>query len=414
MRCALQATVLAALGAAMLADMPSASGAPTDFALEPYQMVRSLQLIQDRIANGDSAAMPMQRKLLEMIDARLNKVGIDALTKERNFHALLMYAMSGGNPATVGALLQKAKVGPADKVLAEGVMAYISGRPADAIRALRSVDPLTEEPELGAFIALVKGSVLVTENPGRALSALDQARLLAPGTLVEEAALRRSLALTVQLGDKVRFLRISDQYIRRFLHSPYAGQFADSFVAGVVKLHPDLDLKAVAAAISEMDEEHRHFIYLRLARAATLAGKTDLAAFASEHAELLAGDGKAPPDPRARLYAGIASITSGNIGEIIRKLQAIDPQSLSESDRRLRDAALRIAREVTASPPAPETTPARKAETPRKGEASSPVASAASSPPKPDLASVKATDTLVSQTRRQLQSIDKLLQEGSE
>ena len=34
-------------------------------------MVRSLQLVQDRIAGGDHAALPMQRKLLEMIDAAL-------------------------------------------------------------------------------------------------------------------------------------------------------------------------------------------------------------------------------------------------------------------------------------------------------------------------------------------------------
>ena len=36
-------------------------------------MVRSLQLVQDRIASGDDAALPMQRKLLEMIDKRLRE-----------------------------------------------------------------------------------------------------------------------------------------------------------------------------------------------------------------------------------------------------------------------------------------------------------------------------------------------------
>lgn len=38
--------------------------------LQPYQMVRSLQLVQDRLASGDHAALPMQNKLLEMADAR--------------------------------------------------------------------------------------------------------------------------------------------------------------------------------------------------------------------------------------------------------------------------------------------------------------------------------------------------------
>jgi chemotaxis protein MotC len=412
MRRARLAKTCAALAGLMVAGLPPASGAPENFALEPYQMVRSLQLIQDRIANGDSAAMPMQRKLLEMIDLRLRKIDIDAFTKERNFRALLMYAMSGGNPRTAGELLARAKVSPADKILAKGVMAYINGHPADAITALRNVDPLAEEPELGAFLALVKGSILAAENPKDALSFLAQARLLAPGTLIEEAALRRSMALTAQIGDKTFFLRVSDEYIRRFLHSPYAGQFADSFVAGVVKLRPGLDLNAIAAVVSDMDPEHRRFMYLRLARAGTLAGQIDLAAFASKGAEPPATGGKVPPDPRAGLYASIASIASGNIAEVVGKLQAIDPNRLSESDRRLRDAAIHIAREVSARPPMPKTVPPPIPDAPGgKAAAPSPAPSAA---PKPDLASVKATETLVSQASRQLQSIDKLLQETPE
>ena len=410
MRRARPAASCAATAAILMTAMPSALGAPADFALQPYQMVRSLQLIQDRIANGDSAAMPMQRKLLEMIDERLRKTGIDVFKNERNFRALLMYAMSGGNPRTVTELLAKAQISPADKALARGVMGYINGRPADATEALRSVDPLAEEPELGAFLALVKGSVLTSENPARALSSFDQARLLAPGTLIEEGALRRSLALAAQMEDTGRFLRDSNQYIRRFLHSPYAGQFADSFVAGIVKLRPAVKLDAIAAVVSDMDAEHGRFIYLRLARAATLAGQTTLAVFASKRAEPPAG--VMPSDPRAGLYASIASITSANVGEIIGKLQAIDPQRLSESDQQLRDAALRIAREVTARPPAPKGTMVHAPEIAVDERAALPASG--NLDPKPDMAAAKATETLVSQTRQQLQSIDKLLQESSE
>ncbi|MGN6583160.1 MAG: chemotaxis protein MotC [Rhizobiaceae bacterium] len=393
----------------LMAAAPCAFGAPSNFQLQPYQMVRSLQLVQDRIANGDSAAMPMQRKLLEMIDERLKRTGIAEFKEQRNFRALLMYAMSGGNPRTVTELLAKAEISPADKALAKGVMGYINGRPADAIEALKGVDPLAEEPELGAFLALVKGSVLASVSPARALSALDQARLLAPGTLIEEAALRRSLALAVQAGDKARFLRASDQYVRRFLHSPYAGQFADSFVSGVVGLRPAIRLDAIAAVISDMDAEHQRFIYLRLARAAALEGQTDLAVFASKRAEPPAGD--TPSDPRAGLYASVASITSTDVGEIIEKLQAIDPQQLSESDRQLRDAALRIAREVTARPPTPE---AAKLIAPKIAtDEGAPPALNGDTAQKPGMLAANATETLVSQTRQQLQSIDKLLQETS-
>ena len=55
--------------------------------LQPFQMIRSLQLVQDRIANGDHAALPMQRKLLEMIDERLRNGTVDDLAEPRNLSA---------------------------------------------------------------------------------------------------------------------------------------------------------------------------------------------------------------------------------------------------------------------------------------------------------------------------------------
>ena len=73
----------------------------TNGSLQPYQMVRSLQLVQDRIAGGDHAALPMQKKLLELTDARFRAASDKAFADRRNAHALMVYAMSGGNPATV-------------------------------------------------------------------------------------------------------------------------------------------------------------------------------------------------------------------------------------------------------------------------------------------------------------------------
>ena len=71
--------------------------------MQPYQLVRSLQLVQDRIASGDHAALPMQGKLLEMIDPRLRRPTPQDFKDAKNFRALLVYGMSGGNPLTVEA-----------------------------------------------------------------------------------------------------------------------------------------------------------------------------------------------------------------------------------------------------------------------------------------------------------------------
>ncbi|TIU20224.1 MAG: chemotaxis protein MotC, partial [Mesorhizobium sp.] len=105
------------------AGSPAAAFAQDD-GLQPYQLVRSLQLIQDRIAGGDHAALPMQAKLLEMTDARLRAADAEDFKDPKNFRALLVYGMSGGNPVTVEAAASRATTDPQSLAIAKGIVAY--------------------------------------------------------------------------------------------------------------------------------------------------------------------------------------------------------------------------------------------------------------------------------------------------
>ena len=318
--------------------------------LQPYQLVRSLQLIQDRIAAGDHAALPMQAKLLEMTDARLREADAQDFKDPKNFRALLVYGMSGGNPVTVEAAVSRAATDPRSLAIARGVIDYLNGRPGDAIEALRPIDPMALPGDLGAFLALVKGSLLAGDQPATALTLLDEAKLLSPGTLVEEAALRRSVGIAVAQGDAARFALASTQYVERYLYSPYASQFADSFVSGVITLHMSISQDKLADITSMMDPEREKVIYLRIARRAAIDGLSELSAFASARAEQ-GRDGNANQgDPRALLYSSLSTVTSGTIEDIRAKLGKIDRSRLSDSDRALLDAAQTIAGEVVAPP----------------------------------------------------------------
>src|SRR6185312_1899763 len=149
------------LAAAILLAAPLVAGANAaeKFDLQPYQMVRSLELVQDRIAAGDEAAFPMQRKLLEMTDANLLAAPAGAFEDRRNFDALLVYAISGGNPSTIETVVSRLDLKPPLAALGAGVLGYVRGRPAEAEKALHDIDPLTQPIELGAYLALIKGSV---------------------------------------------------------------------------------------------------------------------------------------------------------------------------------------------------------------------------------------------------------------
>ncbi|MEW6634216.1 MAG: chemotaxis protein MotC [Pseudomonadota bacterium] len=327
-------------------------------ALQPYQLVRSLQMIQDRIAGGDHAALPMQAKLLEMTDDRLRTADAEDFKDPKNFRALLVYGMSGGNPVTVEAAASRAAADPQSLAIAKGVVAYLNGRPEAAIEILKPIDPMSVPADLGAFLALVKGSLLATDQPAAALTFLDEARLLSPGTLVEEAALRRSVGIAATQGDAARFALASTQYVATYLYSPYASQFADSFVSGVIALHMSISQEKLVDITSMMDPEREKVIYLRIARRAAIDGLTELSAFASARAEQ-GRDGKGnQDDPRALLYSSLSTVTSATIEEVRARLGKIDRGKLSQGDRDLLDAAQAVAGEVVAPVPAAKGKPA--------------------------------------------------------
>ena len=331
---------------ALLAAGPSPAFAQD--ALQPYQLVRSLQLIQDRIAGGDHAALPMQAKLLEMIDARMRDANAEDFKEPKNFRALLVYGMSGGNPVTVAAAASRAVTDPQSLAIAKCVVAYLSGRPAEAIEMLKPIDPMSVPADLGAFLALVKGSLLASDDPAAALALLDEARLLSPGTLVEEAALRRSVGIAAARGDAARFALASTQYVASFLYSPYASQFADAFVSGVITLHMAISQDKIADITSMMDPEREKVIYLRIARRAAIDGMTELSTFASAKAELGRNGNGNQDDPRTQLYSSLSTMTSASVDEVRAKLGKIERGKLSQSDRDLLDAAQAVAGEVVA------------------------------------------------------------------
>ncbi|MEO9340694.1 chemotaxis protein MotC [Mesorhizobium sp. SB112] len=406
-------------GAVMAFVAPA--GAEEASHLQPYQMVRSLQLVQDRIATGDHAALPMQQKLLEMTDKTIRDADTAVFDEPRNFRALLIYGMSGGNPLTLERTVSHLTLGDADKTISEGIVGYLRGNPRSAQAALEPVDPMILPRELGAFLALVKGAVLTNEDPAKALIMFDQARLLGTGTLVEEASLRRTIMLATSQKDAARFIDSSRQYASRYLRSPYASQFANAFVRGVAELHDAIPLDGIAQVADLMNPEQKKTTYLRIARRAAIEGITELSAFASRKARENPDEDKRSVDSRAILYSGLSSITSGTSDEILEKLSKVDRDSLSQNDKKLLDAAKSVASELTGAPPplaslarvpappaAPESTQPSIAE---QVEAQAAAASELSAPAAQKSAQADETDAMLITAREKLDAIDKLLGE---
>lgn len=331
--------------------------------LEPYQVLRSLHIVQDRIASGDQAALPMQGKLLVIADETFNAFASEKIAEPRNAKALLMYGLSGGNPKTVLKLLPSIPTENPHHKIVMGVSHYVRGRREAAREAFAGIDPFKLDGDIGAFVALAIGSVNSAEHAGTAIAMLKRATLIAPGTLVEEAALRRLMAMHMQIGDTDAFMKVSERYARRFNGSPYANQFADMFVSGVVNLQERPEEVAIADVADGLTSAQRSSIYLRIARKAAVEGLAGLSAAASSMIKR-PGDlktsaippGSAVNDPgadaeaaelRSRLYDGISTLRESGDTKKLSELKETDREKLPLEDRKLLTAVLAVASAIT-------------------------------------------------------------------
>lgn len=332
--------------------VPGAGRAENQDDLPPYKMLRSLQFVQDSVVLGDHSAGEMQRFLLETLDDRLRKADKSVFDDGRNVDAVMIYAMSGGNPATLEYLMARDTDGHFDNRVADVLRKYLSGKGLLVVNTLDQTAKEYRDKKVGPYLSLVAGNVMTAKDPKEALKLFDWARLTAPGTIVEEAALRRSVALTADAGMVPEALAYSQRYVRRFLHSPYAGQFADEFVQLVVDHNSNVKPQDIIDILSFMDPPRQREIYLRIARRAAIGGKMDLAKLASDRAQDIGSDGSDSFNALASFYGGIATVSSPDIGVAVRDINQIPEGELNARDRALRDAAKAVADAVMKEPDA--------------------------------------------------------------
>ena len=344
MACCVLATPFAA-GAARANDIEE---------LAPFKMIRSLQYVQDSVVLGDHSAIEMQRFMLGAIDKRLRAADATVFRDPRNVDAALVYAMSGGNPETLKYLADHDVAGNFDSRVTDALTQYLNGKGGLIVENLSKAAPEYRSARIGPYLYLILGNATSQQDPVGAMKYYDWARLAAPGTIIEEAALRRSVFLAVQAGDADKGFRYALTYARRYLTSPYASQFADVFVELAVA-HFDGEAQGrISEILGFMDVPRQREVFLRVARRAAIAGKQELAKLASERAEALGADGAAQPKLLASFYAGLASVPSNDVFAATASLAAISDAELSPRDRALRDAAKAVA-DAVVRPPAGES-----------------------------------------------------------
>jgi chemotaxis protein MotC len=322
----------------------------------PFQLVRSLRATQDQIAQGDAAAHAGQRKHLADIAAQLVNANAKAWNDPKNARAAVIYVLSGGDPGVLRGLRDLGALQGVDENTVKGALAYGEGRNAEA-EALLGIDARSLDPTIGGHIALVQSVLTTKKDANKALAFLDEARLLSPGTLVEEAALRRQTFLVAATGALDKFEMLSRRYLRRFGSSVYANSFRRQFAAEVANQKYDSDperlarLEVVLGSLSSADQRD---IYLTIAEEGIARGKVELTRLAARDASRLTEDGSVERS-RARLYEGAALIVTEQFEKGFAALKRIDRTRLGPADAELLDAAASLASEVRRWPEPSDT-----------------------------------------------------------
>jgi chemotaxis protein MotC len=375
---------MAATAFAAAPDPASSSG-------EPYELVRSLQAVQDGIAKGDTAAHGSHLTLVRQVGEKFLAADPSVWSNPQNGQAVVVYLLSGGAPQIVRKL-QRDRLN-VDERLFNGALAYVEGRQDEARELLKDVKPRTVPSSMSGHIALVQGALLANSDVPVAIERLDDARLLLPGTLVEEAALRREIVLVGQAEDFDKFEFLTQAYIRHYRNSVYAGDFWQRFSSALTRSGLALDERRfprISAMLEQLDRASRLKLCLAISRTALIRGRLAVVRLAGEQALPLSPDGSADRE-RAHLFRGAARTLTDEYEGGLAELKAVDRSKLPERDVSLLNATVQLALDV------------------RRPTAGSPgVLAAENPPPAPARLDLASSATLLARAQKRFEELDLL------
>jgi chemotaxis protein MotC len=297
-------------------------------------MADDLQRIQVRMAQGDKSAYAAQLKQLKAMDAAIAAAKPEIWKDRREAESLVIYILSGGASSDVVPLLKDDILPEADRTLARGAVAYITSHEADALVLLGAVDLKALEPRVAGEVAFARSVLASKRDDKAALALLDWARLVAPGGLVEEAALRREIELVAQARDATRSAMLTRQYATRFGASLYAADFFRELARMIARFgladDPDNYQLLSDAAASLPPDALRDFL-LTLAKAAIVNARFGAAAAAAAQV-LKSAPKESLEEARGRLYLDASRLFSDGYAAARADLEAIAATKFDRSD----------------------------------------------------------------------------------
>jgi chemotaxis protein MotC len=323
-----------------------------DVSAQPTAQIRALTRQFDKIANrGSSSAAGLGEARDQYGNYLRDAAASESKSQELREHAEL-FVLSGGDVSVLAPWGEGLEPNSKEKKLFDGIMAYGRGRTAEAESILLSLDPTSFDALRGGHLSLTQALLTSRVNPERAFEYFEKARLLLPGTLVEEAALRQIVVLAAKTSNRDRFLNAAISYLSRFRRSAYVAGFETQLAFHIVRFEGRdglLILQELLKAHPQGWGRCMACFLTSIAEQAIIAGKLDLARTAAQAAIPLVTD-DSPEKQRALLYKGAALIVTDDFAHGLEALHSVQRSALSPKDRELYLASLALAAKLRATP----------------------------------------------------------------
>ncbi len=344
----MRAAIATLLGALLLMAGSVARGAEREQTLiaDLRQDVRRF----DEVARTQASSLEMA-EARERYEAHLREAESLKLTSEEFLRFAEIFVLSGGSVELIKPWRED-QSSELERNLIRGIIAHGSGDANRASSILLSIDARRFEPVLGGHLALVQALLAAQTDTERAFSYYTLARLLLPGTLVEEAALRQSIVLA---GEKLRvqeFSKAALSYIRRFETSTFAAD-AEARIVGYLPRFDDAD--GVATLSQLLEARPLGFgrcpacLLTDVAQRGVFSGRRSLVTLAAGKGLSLVQNDQARKQ-RLLLYQAAVDIVTEKYEEANATLNSLDPAVFDADDAALLSASLQLARKLHETP----------------------------------------------------------------
>ena len=342
------------LAGVLLAAMPmlAAPSLADDKSAQLTVQIRALNQQFDKIANRGSSSPASLGEAREKYGALLREAAASGLNSQDLRDHAEIFVLSGGDVSVLLPLGEDLEPKTNEKKLFDGIVAYGKGRTTEAEAILLSLDAAGFDALRGAHLSLAQALLTSRTNPERSFEFFEKTRLLLPGTLMEEAALRQIVVLAAKTSNKERFSHAAASYLSRFRQSAYVAGFETQLAFHIVrfegrdgllllqellKAHPQGWGRCLACFLASIAEQ------------AIISGKVELATTAAQAAMPFATEGS-PEKQRLLLYNGAALIVTRDFARGLDALNSVVTSKLDKKDTELHLASLALAAKLRATP----------------------------------------------------------------